>query len=127
MGFPTSSVLRAFGAGVAVMALSATVWARDFPLTLVSFTSPVLRGRQAQVVVRTLPHLPCMLLVQYTIAGRRNDLVLPQRSDDNGRVSWTWRVDPQTAPGSWPVIVHCTKEFKGNVEQARLETTVTVR
>lgn len=56
-----------------------------------------------------------------------SDLALPRRSDDTGRVAWTWRVDPKAVPGRWPLLVHCTKEFKGNVEQGRLETTYVIR
>jgi hypothetical protein len=68
-----------------------------------------------------------MLLVQYRRGGATSDLALPQRSDDAGRVAWTWRVDPKATPGRWPLLVHCTKEFKGNVEQGRLETTYEIR
>ena len=101
--------------------------ARDLPLTLVALTSPVRPGGNASVTVQTDPRTQCMLLVHYKARGAEANLALPKRADKAGRVSWTWRVDPQAAPGTWPVIVHCHDEFKGSVEQRRLELSFRVR
>ena len=101
--------------------------ARDLPLTLVALTSPVRPGRDARLTVQTAPHTQCMLLVHYKAGSADTDLALPKRAGDAGRVSWTWRVDPKATPGTWPVIVHCSDEFKGSVEQRRLELPFMVR
>ncbi len=101
--------------------------ARDLPLALVALTSPVHPGHDARLTVQTAPHTQCMLLVHYKAGSRDTDLALPKRADDAGRVSWTWRVDAKATPGPWPVIVHCSDEFKGNVEQRRLELPFVVR
>ncbi len=109
----------------ALLAQSAV--ARDLPLTLVALTSPVSPGRDARLTVQTAPHTQCMLLVHYKAGSTDTDLAVPKRADDAGRVSWTWRVDPKATPGTWPIIVHCSDEFKGNVEQRRLELPFVVR
>ncbi|HLW48401.1 MAG TPA: hypothetical protein VKW09_11610 [bacterium] len=101
--------------------------ARDLPLALVDLTSPVHPGRSARVTVQTDPHTQCMLLWHYKAGAADADIALPKRADGNGRVTWTWQVDPQAAPGSWPVIVHCSDDFKGSVEQRRLEVPFVVR
>jgi hypothetical protein len=118
-------VLAVVLAALAVLASSAG--ARDLPLALLTLTSPVQRGRDARLTVRTAPDVQCLLLVQYRVGAGPADLAMPKRADRKGLVSWTWRVDPRTAPGTWPLIVHCTDEFKGSVEQRRLEIPLVVR
>jgi len=101
--------------------------ARPLPIALVALTSPVSPGRDARLIVQTAPHTQCMLLAHYKSGSTVTDLALPKRADDAGRVTWTWRVDPKATPGTWPIIVHCSDEFKGNVEQRRLELSFVVR
>jgi hypothetical protein len=100
---------------------------RDLPLTLVGLTSPVNRGRAASITVQTDPHTQCMLLWHYKAGATDADVALPKRADANGRVTWMWRVDPHATPGTWPVIVHCSDEFKGSVEQRRLDLPLVVQ
>ncbi len=100
--------------------------ARDLPLTLVALTSPVRPGGNASVTVQTDPRTQCMLLVHYKTRAAEANLALPKRADKAGRVSWTWRIAPNAVPGAWPVIVHCHDEFKGSVEQRRLDLSLTV-
>jgi hypothetical protein len=100
---------------------------RDLPLALVRLTSPVRPGRDAELIVRTDPGTQCMLLWHYKTAAADQNVALPRRADASGRITWTWRVDPQAARGMWPVIVHCHDEFKGSVEQRRLELPFVVR
>jgi hypothetical protein len=100
---------------------------RDLPLALIGLTSPVHPGRDAHLTVRTDPGTQCMLLWHYKAGASDADVTLPKRADATGRITWTWRVDPQAAAGTWPVIVHCHDEFKGNVEQRRLELPIVVR
>jgi hypothetical protein len=101
--------------------------ARELPLAVVALTSPVHPGGDARLTVQTAPHTQCMLLFHSKAGSADIDLALPKRADDAGRVSWTWRVDPKATPGTWPVIVHCSDEFKGSVEQRRIELPLTVR
>lgn len=115
-------------AALAALALVvSSAGARNLPLTLLALTSPVQRGRDARLTVRTAPDVQCMLLVQYKVGAAPADLAMPKRADRKGLVSWTWRIDPRAAPGTWPLIVHCTDEFKGSVEQRRLEIPLVVR
>ena len=100
---------------------------RQLPLTLVALTSPVRRGHDARLTVRTAPETQCLLLVQYRVGGAPANVAIPKRADGKGLVSWTWRVDPKATPGSWPIIVHCSDKFKGNMEERRLELSLAVR
>jgi hypothetical protein len=100
---------------------------RDLPLVLVALTSPVHRGHDARLTVQTDPHTQCMLLWSYRAGGADGEVAVPKRADAGGRITWTWRVQPQAAPGTWPVIVHCHDEFKGQVEQRRLELAFVVQ
>ena len=101
--------------------------ARDLPLALVALTSPVHPGRDARLTVQTAPGTQCMLLVRYKAGSAETELALPRRADTTGRVRWTWRIDPKATPGTWPILVHCSDEFKGSVEQRRLELPFVVR
>lgn len=100
---------------------------RDLPLALVGLTSPVHPGRAASITVQTGPRTQCMLLWHYKAGASDADVAVPKRADANGRVTWMWRVDPHASPGTWPVIVHCSDEFKGSVEQRRLELPFVVQ
>jgi hypothetical protein len=103
------------------------VLARGLPLTLVDLTASVSPGREARLTVQTDPHTQCMLLWHYKTRAGETDMVLPKRADGAGRAEWIWRLDRTAVPGTWPLIVHCTDEFKGNVEQRRLELRFVVR
>jgi len=125
-------VCRALMSGLVLGALIASpsappAAARELPLTLITLTSPVSRGHDARVAVRTAPGTQCMLLFHYKAGAAVRNLAMPKRADGKGRVSWRWRVDPKAVPGPWPIVVHCTDEFKGNVEQRRLEMPFVVR
>jgi len=118
-----------------VVALSlAPLWAAtvaaDTPqlsVAVVALTSPIARGADARLVIHASPHTPCELLVYYNAAPANIHLAFPKRSDDTGQVSWTWRIDRGVIPGTWPLTVHCTDEFKGSIVQSRLEVPFTVR
>jgi hypothetical protein len=108
-------------------ALAADGAAKELPLALVALTSPVRAGQDARITVQTAPDVECMLLLSYKTRSGDVDFSLPKRADRKGIVAWVWRVSPAAARGSWPLIVHCTDSFKGNVQQRRLETSFVVR
>ena len=102
-------------------------FAANLPLGLVALTSPVRVGHDARITVQTAPDVECMLVLYYRSSAGDIDLSIPKRADRRGLVTWTWRVSLTAAPGSWPLIVHCTDSLKGNVQQRRLEIPFVVR
>ena len=123
-------IIGSWGAAAALMVCgppAVDAVARELPLTLVALTSPVQAGHDARVTVQTSPDVECMLLLSYKSGSGDVDLSLPKRADRNGIVTWAWRVSPAAARGNWPLIVHCTDSFKGNVQQRRLEISFAVR
>jgi len=127
-GLARAALCLALGLAAATPVLpTALATPRQLPLMLVALTSPVRRGHDARLTVRTAPDTQCLLLVQYRVGGTPANVAIPKRADGKGLVSWTWRVDPKTTPGSWPIIVHCSDKFKGNMEERRLELSLAVR
>ena len=127
-GLALTALCLTIGLAVATQAFpTAIATPRELPLTLVALTSPVRRGHDARLTVRTAPDTQCLLLVQYRVGGAPANVAIPKRADGKGLISWTWRVDPKATPGSWPIIVHCSDKFKGNMEERRLELSLAVR
>ena len=107
--------------------LPAAFAAGPLPFQVVSLTSQVQRGREGAVTVQTAPRAKCVLMVRYHVGSKDTSVYVRKSADKAGRVSWTWHVDPRATPGSWPLLVHCTDEDKGQVSQAKLETSFVVR
>ena len=91
-------------------------------LGLIDVTSPVSQGRYATVEVETLPGASCVIKVWYKTGWSTAAGLYSKEAGEKGRVSWTWEVDPRTAPGTWSIYV--TAELNG--ETAALETYFTV-
>lgn len=101
--------------------------ANQLPFKVVSLTAQVHRGDMGKVTVQTAPHAKCVLMVRYPVGSKETNVYVRKSADTSGRVSWTWYVDAHATPGSWPLLVHCTDEERGQVYQAKLETTFVVR
>lgn len=74
-----------------------------------SLTSPVHRGSNATASVHTAAGAQCDIEVEYKSGSSTAAGLLPKDADSAGNVSWTWKVGTRTTPGSWPVIVTCSK------------------
>lgn len=99
----------------------------QLPFKVVSLTSVVRRGDDGAVAVQTAPRAKCVLMVHYQSGPKAMSVNDRKTADQRGRVTWTWHVDAHATPGSWPILVHCTDEERGQVYQARLETSFVVR
>lgn len=75
-------------------------------ITLV-VTSPVSRGQAARATVTTNPNAFCSIAVSYAPRPAAADGLAPKDADGGGMVSWSWMVEPNVPPGSWPVEVTC--------------------
>lgn len=101
--------------------------AQQLPFKVVSLTAQIHRGDNGTVTVQTAPRAKCALNVRYSVGSKATNVFVRKTADKSGRVSWTWHVDARATPGSWPLLVHCTDEDRGQVYQARLETSFVVR
>lgn len=101
--------------------------ANQLPFKVVSLTAQVHRGDTGKVIVQTAPRAKCVLMVRYPVGSKDTNVYVRKSADKSGHVSWTWYVDSHATPGSWPLLVHCTDEDRGQVYQAKLETTFVVR
>jgi hypothetical protein len=74
-------------------------------LEIVDLTSPVSPNSQARLVAKTLPGADCTITVIYSSGPSKAQGLEPTPADDEGNVSWTWKVGVRTTPGSWKVTV----------------------
>jgi hypothetical protein len=72
----------------------------------ISFTAKVEAGQYASLTVRVSPPARCTIAVVYdTVTSHAKGLEVKS----GGTITWRWRVDTSTHPGSWPVTVRCGK------------------
>ncbi|HEV8672230.1 MAG TPA: hypothetical protein VGS01_16005 [Candidatus Limnocylindria bacterium] len=55
----------------------------------------------------TNPNAFCSIAVSYAPRPAAADGLAPKDADGGGMVSWSWMVEPNVPPGSWPVEVTC--------------------
>ena len=78
-------------------------------MEIVSLTSPITRGSEANLEALTLPGERCALKVTLpsgAVSGSKGTKTEPVAGED-GIVSWTWRVGSRTTPGVGSVKVTC--------------------
>jgi competence protein ComEC len=81
--------------------------------------SPVSRNQNATLAAQTSANASCSITV-YTKSGTSGAQGLGSKTaETTGKVSWTWRIGPNTTLGTWSISVTCN-----NVTQT---TTYTVR
>lgn len=93
------------------------------PVNVVSVTTPVPRGADAHLLVRTAPHAQCGASVQSQHDPGRTIASLPsQTADGSGLVAFTHRVPALAKPGAYPVTIECQRG--GKAAQAHLVVAV---
>ncbi len=71
---------------------------------LVSLTSPIKRGANATITIRTQVGTACSIIVYYKSGSSAAGLG-PKVAGANGRCTWTWKVGTNTTPGTWRIVV----------------------
>ncbi|HEV2359539.1 MAG TPA: hypothetical protein VGZ23_18260 [bacterium] len=108
---------------LALIALAGTPAAAALAVNVVSVTTPVVRGTEGHLVVRTMPHAQCGASVQsQTDPGRTIASLPPQTADLAGLVTFSVKVPVIAKPGAYPVTVSC--QGAGRAAAARLFVTV---
>jgi len=82
----------------------------EVSLEIVSVTSPVNPGNYATLEARATPEAQCSITVYYKSGPSTAQGLYPKQADNNGDVSWTWKVGSRTTPGSWRIVVTATYE-----------------
>ncbi|MBQ7780305.1 MAG: hypothetical protein IJ404_07410 [Clostridia bacterium] len=79
-------------------------------LKLVSLTKTVAPGKTASLTVCGLPNTEYSIVVIYDTSESVAKGLKAKYSDNNGEVSWEWRVGNQTKPGKYPIEVYSETE-----------------
>lgn len=85
--------------------LAATEASGEQLLDIVSVTSPVLKGDNASLTVHTAAGVPCQITVYYKSGASKAKGLEAKNADDNGNVTWTWKVGSATTAGDWKIVV----------------------
>lgn len=63
---------------------------------------------RADATVRTIPNAECSITYTTPDGDEGQDAGLtPKTASGNGRVSWSWRISPDTTPGTGSVTITC--------------------
>jgi hypothetical protein len=119
-----TTIIRCLGLAGGI-ALACAAAAAPVPLTVkvVSVTTPVARGTEGHLVVRTVPYAQCGASVQAQTDPGRTIASLPVRpADGAGLVTFSVRVPGVAKPGPYPVTVSCQRG--GRAAAAHLRVTV---
>ncbi len=78
-------------------------------ISVQTLTSPVSRGGNSSISIKTLPTATCSIKFTYNSDKResKDSGLIPKAADEFGVLSWTWTVTPDTQSGVWPVEVTC--------------------
>ncbi|MGB4967323.1 MAG: hypothetical protein WBO35_03930 [Candidatus Saccharimonadales bacterium] len=80
-------------------------------------TSPVKKGGNSSISIKTRPKAACSIQVTYSLTGDKDKVsndggLIPKNADEYGVVSWAWTVETSRPVGSWPVEVTCAYKAK---------------
>ena len=121
---PHTMLMRSLGlAGAVVTVCAAAASPASLSVSVVSVTTPVVRGTQGHLVVRTAPSAQCGASVQAQADPGRTIASLPPRTaGPDGLVTFSVRIPAIARPGPYPVTVSCRRG--ANAAVAHLRVTV---
>lgn len=90
-----------------------------YNLSVISLTSPVSPNENATIIVQGKAGKQYSITVYYKSGPSSAAGLEPKVADENGRVSWTWKIGPRTTAGDWKITI--TGDGK------TLNTSITVR
>lgn len=77
----------------------------DRALRLLFLTETVKRGEMATVTLRGIPGQTYVITVHYPSSISTASGLEPKIADENGEVSWSWRVGSRTSEGSHRIVI----------------------
>ena len=78
----------------------------------ISYPETVARNEIATVEFQGKPNTEYVITVYYKSGASTADGLEPKISDDNGYVSWTWKVGGRTSPGTFKIVISGGGESK---------------
>jgi hypothetical protein len=104
--------MRALASVLLVVLLALPVLAQPGfpPVSFTSVRSPVPRGGEGMVAIKTSPSTLCSIAVIYASGQSRAAGLYPKNADTQGLVTWTWKVGTRTTPGVWSIVIECGKD-----------------
>ena len=100
-----------------------SIMADELRLSIVGPSSPVSPNSTVRVAAKTEPGADCRIEVSGGSESSRIEGLEAMRADENGVVSWTWWVGPNTSPGSRPIVVTASLGERS----ARAEITLVIQ
>jgi micrococcal nuclease len=119
---PAANIPAAGPADPIAPAATDTAAADPAGIKLQSLTSPISRGLDAKLTVRTAPGALCTIQVRYRSGPSKARGLEPKTAGESGLAEWRWHVGRQTRAGEWPIDVACT----ANNLTSRLATSIVV-
>lgn len=78
---------------------------KELNVTLVSLTSPIKAGKTATIEIISDPGVEYEIIVKYSSGASSAKGLEPKFSDNEGRVSWTWKVSANVKPGEYSITI----------------------
>ena len=114
-------MLACAGAAAAAQAAVSTAAPVQLAIRVVSVTTPIARGTEGHLVVRTAPYAQCGASVQaQTDPGRTIASLSARTADPSGLVTFSVKVPGIAKPGPYPVTVSCQRDAKAAVTHLRV-------
>lgn len=92
-------------------------------ISVSSLTSPINAGAIASISVKTTPGADCSISVIYKSGPSSAAGLGPQVANQNGDVSWSWKVGSNTSKGIWNIKLYCTQNGKSDSISVPFEVT----
>lgn len=91
--------------------------AQQVEIKVISLTSPVSPGNPASMTIKTVANAGCRITVQYLSGPSKAKGLAPKTANSQGQLTWTWLVGSRTTPGTWPIVVTCSKgQIQGSLK-----------
>lgn len=68
-------------------------------------TSTVSAGSQASISIKGAPNTNYTISVRYSSGISKANGLESKVSDDNGNVSWSWKIGNKTKKGTYPITI----------------------
>lgn len=98
-----------------------SVQANPLNVTITSITSPIERGNEATVKVKTTADAKCAITVTYSSGKSKASGLERKKANSKGKVSWTWTVGSNTKTGKYPVDISCKKDGAEGVNSTKIK------
>jgi len=94
------------------------LWGENKEIELIELTDVIKSGDYAKLTIKAIPEVKYNIVVYYKSGMSRAKGLKEKIADNNGLVSWKWKVGCKTNRGTYPIII------TGNKEEYKFELTV---